>query len=56
MAVIVREEASEDVEWFDEEKLDLSNISLPTSEENHGVVSVIAIEEHFNIPWENENV
>ncbi len=50
MAVIVREKAEEDVEWFEEE-LDLSNISLPTmAEENNGLLPVFDIEEYLSIP------
>ncbi len=57
MAVIVREEAEEDVEWFEEEELDLSNISLPTmAEENNGLLPVFNIEEYLSIPWEDEKV
>ncbi len=56
MAVIVREEAQEDVEWFEEE-LDLSNISLPTmAEEFTGLLPVFDIEEFLSIPWEDEKV
>lgn len=58
MAVIVREEGEEDVEWFEEEELDLSNISLPTkmAEKNSGLLPVFDIEEYLSIPWEDEKV
>jgi hypothetical protein len=45
------------VEWFKEEELDLSNISLPTmAEKNTGLLPVFDIEECLSIPWKDEKV
>jgi hypothetical protein len=56
MVVIARQENAEDVEWMDEEELDLVGIdnfdSITVQAKNQ--MPIISIEEHCAVPWTNE--
>ena len=53
MAVIARRENahSEDVEWLDEDEVDLSAIILPGNDDGERLMPVVTMDEHFTSPW-----
>ena len=53
MAVIARRENahSEDVEWLDEDEVDLSAIILPGNDDAERLMPVVTMNEHFTSPW-----
>lgn len=53
MAVIARRENanSEDIEWLDEDEVDLSTIVLPGNYDGETSMPVVTIDEHFTSPW-----
>lgn len=55
MAIIVSHEESgtKDVEWFDEEDLDLNRIEIPEDNVNSRI-PIITIDKHLAQPWEEE--
>jgi hypothetical protein len=55
MAIIISHEESgtKDVEWFDEEDLDLNGIEIPEDDVNSRI-PIITIDEHLAQPWEEE--
>jgi hypothetical protein len=53
MAVIARRENahSEDVEWLDEDEVDLSAIIIPGNNDGERLMPVVTMDEHFTSPW-----
>lgn len=53
MAVIARRENanSEDIEWLDEDEVDLSTIVLPGNYDGETSMPVVTMDEHFTSPW-----
>ena len=53
MSVIGRRENahSEDVEWLDEDEVDLSEIVLPGNDDGETLMQVITMNEHLTSPW-----
>ena len=53
MAVIARRENAhlEDVEWLDEDEVDLSAIILPGNDDGERLMPVVTMDEHFTSPW-----
>jgi hypothetical protein len=53
MVVIARKENahSEDVEWLDEDEVDLSGILLPGNDDGERLMPVVTMDEHLSSPW-----
>ena len=53
MVVIARKEnaLSEDVEWLDEDEVDLSGILLPGNDDGERLMPVVTMDEHLSSPW-----
>lgn len=55
MAIIAREENGEQVDWMDEDELDLAGIQVPKNpDSNERDLPIYSMEEHLSSPWENE--
>ena len=51
MAIIALRE-NEDVEWVDEDLLDITEIPVPTDNQHAPVMPVVTLVQHLSSPWE----
>ena len=55
MAVIALRE-SEDIEWVEEDLLDITEIPVPTDNQHAPVMTVVTLVEHLSSSWEKAAV